>query len=208
MAAPLYRRILRGLEWAVFGRPALQRVGPLTRPRRLYVEATVTSPDVFTAAYGEPVAWARLDLVEHDYGLGGRIGFELGQLRRGSEHREVAYTVLGAIVRGGELTVETAHGEVLTLRDGTFTSTPHQLRATPLRALPRELGGNWPGTEPDLPMVKQACLRRGDVVRFEALFTPERHPRRGSSYRDEVDVRLRVDRGKRLIQLVLVVPDR
>ena len=66
--------------------------------------------------------------------------------------------------------------------------------------------GVWPGDEPDRPLVREANIRRGDVVRFEALFTPERHARAGTSYRDEIELRYRVDAGEDPIEILLVAP--
>lgn len=200
-------RVGRGLRWAVFGRPVRQGIGELAKPRRLYVEATVVSAQLFRSASGDPVAWARLDMVEQVYGLLGRVGFELAQMQRGSEQREIDYRILRTIVRGANLTVETAHGETLTLREGTFTCVPRERRARTLRFLPPELKGKWPGAEPDLPLLREACIRRGDVIRFEALFTPERHPRSGTSYRDEIELRYRVDGGREPIEITLVAPE-
>ncbi len=200
-------RVGRGLRWAVFGRPARQGIGELTRPRRLYVEATVVSPPLFRSAGGDTVAWARPDMVEQVYGLLGRVGFELAEMRMGSERRPIEYRVVRTIVRGADLRVETAHGEALTLREGSFTMTPDARRAWKVRALPKELGGSWPGSEPDRPLMREACIRRGDLIRFEALFTPERHARSGSSYRDEVELRYRVDGGRDPIEITLVAPE-
>jgi len=186
-------------------------VGKLDRPRRLYVEATVVSAPLFLDSTGQRVAWVRLDLLEQVYGPLGRVGFGFGQMVRTSSDPEarIEYRTLRTIVRGASLTLESAHGESLTLRDGTFTCTPALTKPQQIALLPTELQGKWPGSEqdPDRRLVRQARLRQGDVVRFEALFTPERHPRAGSSYRDDVEVRYRVDRGANPIEVELVGPE-
>ena len=203
------QRIARGLRWAILGRPARRAIGKLDKPRRLYIEATVTSAQLFHDALGAPAAWVRIDLLEQIYGPLGRAGFELSQLGKSAadSDRQREYRTLLTIVRGAALTLETAHGEMLTLREDTFKCRPPEKVPLELPLLPPELRGKWPGVERDRRIARQAIIQQGDLVRFEALFTPERHPRPGSTYRDDVEVRYRVDGGKRPIELLVVPPE-
>lgn len=206
---PLIQRVARGLRWALLGRPARRGIGALTVPRRLFIEASVTSAPLVPDSRGDLVAWVRMDLVQLHFGSLGRVGYELGQMVHANwdPHKEKAYETISSIVRGTSLTLETAHGEALTLREGSFTSVPRPRPPVPLMSLPSELRGEWPGRDADQPLAREARIRRGDVIRFEALFTPERHPRPGSSYRDDVEVRYRVDGGRSPIELFLLAPE-
>ena len=162
MATSFPRRLLRGLRWAFLGWPAAPRIGRLDRPRVLYVEATVVTPETVASLEGHPASWVKVQLLEI---AGSPYRATFDALRQAVAPREgrgpgVRYEVVGEIVRGHDLALETTDGEPLLLRAGTFDLARPDLRPTMrLEALPPELRGAWPGGANEQRFSRELILR-------------------------------------------------
>lgn len=207
MARSLFHRVGRGLLWAVLGRPARQRIGNLAQPRRMLLEAAVTTPDAVTTRAGQPAAWARIELLERRRGLR-EIGEDIADaFQNGSDQPSLkTMHVVGEVVRGGDISLSTPHGELITIPAAAFTVVP--ARRTPALLLEEPIADAvWPAEELGTRYWRELVLRRGDVVRFEATIVPERHPRSGGSYRGGFDIRYRVQPEAARIELIEVDED-
>lgn len=207
MARSLLFRVARGVVYALLGPPARQRIGTLPEPRRMLLEAAVTTPDEVHTRAGQPAAWTRVELLERRRGLV-ELGEDIADVFENGDERPAPKTmhVVGEVVRGAELVLSTAHGEVITIPAGTFTVIP--ARRTPALLVDEPIpDATWPAEALGTRYWRELVLRRGDLVRFEATIVPERHPRSGGSYRGGFDVRYRVQPEPTRIELTEVDED-